>query len=486
MWKFVHIFWLLTLITRLNICPCLLGAVMPSDFVESVITDASVGTDPLGYAIAVTDDNVVTVHCTTDDTERDYAASLLKQYRGTVTESSRQRARRHVQQVTIYVEVEDQNDSDDQQDATVRTEDSISCDDQHDPADAPVSEDDLGRIAQEAATAIAGVAHRSACMCCQRSVQDDSCTTVNLSTPAPSHYAVRLKVPDNADLPAGLVAFYLVTGDAIDESWSSLMLCQTSMFTSHDGEPCASLCEQCCGALKDRKSVKPPTMSIANGNWWGSASAIPELADLTESEWTFLTQGRCGTAAVRYETVVAFEHQVPISRDNADGTTVHPKRPKLTRHMVVRRATPAETLRRLQGCTAPALKVHLCVGNLRTDADVRAAIAESKRKITINVPRVRTAHAWLVSNNVGFENDVLGDVDADADHVLQNVLTVTGHGRECAGMTSMPLWFFLPEVVIHQSMGEGMDICPHLRDSSPGMTHQRGIGHLSTTFLSLT
>ena len=34
------------------------------------------------------------------------------------------------------------------------------------------------------------------------------------------------------------------------------------------------------------------------------------------------------------------------------------------------------------------------------------------------------------------ENDVLGDVDVDADHVLQNVLTVTGHGRE-PGVTSM-------------------------------------------------
>ena len=87
-WTFAHTFYLLTLITRLNVCPCLLGAVMPSDFVVLAITDASVGTDPLGYVIAVTDDNVVTVHCTTDDTERDYAASLLKQYRGTVTEST--------------------------------------------------------------------------------------------------------------------------------------------------------------------------------------------------------------------------------------------------------------------------------------------------------------------------------------------------------------------------------------------------------------
>lgn len=310
------------------------------------------------------------------------------------------------------------------------TEDGVDCDDKHDPADAPVSEDDLGRIAQEAATAIAGVAHRSACMCCQRSVQDDACTTVDLSIPAPSHYAARLKVPANADLPTGLIAFYQLTGDGVHESWSSLMLCQTSVFTSHDGEPCGSLCGQCRGALKDRKSEKPPTMSIANGNWWGSASAIPELAELTESEWTFLTQGRCGTAAVRHETVVAFEHQPPISRDRADGTTVHPMRAKLTRHMVVRRATPAETLRRLQGCTAPALKVHLCVGNLRTDAEVRAAIAESKRKITINVPRVRTAHAWLVSNNAGFDDDVLGDIDVDANQVLQNVLTVTGHGKE--------------------------------------------------------
>jgi hypothetical protein len=113
-------------------------------------------------------------------------------------------------------------------------------------------------------------------------------------------------------------------------------------------------------------------------------------------------------------------------------------RAKLTRHMVVRRATPAETLRRLQGCTAPALKVHLCVGNLRTDAEVRAAIAESKRKITINVPRVRTAHAWLVSNNVGFEDDTLGDIDVDANQVLQNVLTVTGQGEEGRVIPNVP------------------------------------------------
>ena len=65
---------------RLNICPCLFGAVVPGDFVVLAITDAHVGAGPLGYVIAVTDDNVVIVHCTPDDTERDYDGSSLQQY----------------------------------------------------------------------------------------------------------------------------------------------------------------------------------------------------------------------------------------------------------------------------------------------------------------------------------------------------------------------------------------------------------------------
>ena len=72
---------------------------MPGDFVVLAITDAHVGAGPLGYVIAVTDDNVVIVHCTPDDTERDYDGSSLQQYSGTVTKSARQRATRHVQQI---------------------------------------------------------------------------------------------------------------------------------------------------------------------------------------------------------------------------------------------------------------------------------------------------------------------------------------------------------------------------------------------------
>ena len=84
---------------RLHVCPCLLGAVIPRDFVVLAITDASVGAGPLGYVIAVTDDNVVTVHCTPDDTERDYAGMLLQQYSGKVTDNARKRATRHVQRI---------------------------------------------------------------------------------------------------------------------------------------------------------------------------------------------------------------------------------------------------------------------------------------------------------------------------------------------------------------------------------------------------
>jgi hypothetical protein len=72
---------------------------MPGDFVVLAITDAHVGAGPLGYVIAVTDDNVVIVHCTPDDAERDYAGSSLQQHSGTVTKSTRQRAMRHVQRI---------------------------------------------------------------------------------------------------------------------------------------------------------------------------------------------------------------------------------------------------------------------------------------------------------------------------------------------------------------------------------------------------
>ena len=83
---------------------------------------------------------------------------------------------------------------------------------------------------------------------------------------------------------------------------------------------------------------------------------------------------------------------------------------------------------------------------------MRAAIAESKRKITVNVPRVRTAHAWLVSNNVGFEDDILGDIDVDANQVLQNVLTVTGNGEEGRMIPKTDLSMF-PKCLINR-LGE--------------------------------
>ena len=41
--------------------------------------------------------------------------------------------------------------------------------------------------------------------------------------------------------------------------------------------------------------------------------------------------------------------------------------------------------------------------------------------------------------------------------------------------------FSLTFMIRHARKKEGVDICPHLPDSSPGMAHQRGSGHLSTS-----
>ena len=63
------------------------------------IGNADADADPLGHAVAVTDENIVTVHCTVGDEVRDYAAASLQQHTRPVAQSDRRRAKRHVERL---------------------------------------------------------------------------------------------------------------------------------------------------------------------------------------------------------------------------------------------------------------------------------------------------------------------------------------------------------------------------------------------------
>ena len=301
-------------------------------------------------------------------------------------------------------------------------------DSHHDtPREHDLDEARISRIAAAAAAEVAAIAQRTACMCCQRLARDDNSTTVDLSDEAPSSWTKKLALPEETTLPMALRQFYTIQGANVHSSWTTLLLCKESMFTAADGMQAASICKS-CKAILSRKSGGPPKASVANGNWWGSAAAIPELADLTPAEWSFLGKGRCDLRAVHHITVTALQGQTTFGRTQPDGSIVHPTRAKLTGHVVVRRATPSETLRRLDGRPESTLKVHLCVGNLKTDAEVRAAIAETTRTVVIDVERVTTAHAWLVANNANYADDEFVPPDVNADGTIRGVLTVTGRG----------------------------------------------------------
>ena len=60
-------------------------------FVVLATIDADADADLLGHAIAVTDENIVTVHCTVDDEVRDGAAASLQQHTGSVAQADRRR-----------------------------------------------------------------------------------------------------------------------------------------------------------------------------------------------------------------------------------------------------------------------------------------------------------------------------------------------------------------------------------------------------------
>ena len=61
------------------------------------------------------------------------------------------------------------------------------------------------------------------------------------------------------------------------------LLCPASLYDSGAGEWSVDVCNTCKSSLDNARSTSPPKNSIANGNFRGRASAVPELSGLPEA-----------------------------------------------------------------------------------------------------------------------------------------------------------------------------------------------------------
>ena len=133
------------------------------------------------------------------------------------------------------------------------------------------------------AGAVAAIKEHACCCVCGVATVAAQCKKVPVADPVPAFMAAALEC-DVQGLPAQLRAQYAMQQGHV--SWRGLMLEPCGV--SSDGQ-LAHVCKQCHSALK-RGNM--PKHAIANCNWVGKISMIPELAALTAFERMLFSQGR--------------------------------------------------------------------------------------------------------------------------------------------------------------------------------------------------
>lgn len=107
--------------------------------------------------------------------------------------------------------------------------------------------------------------------------------SINVTEAPDAKWKSKLKAPDH--LHPELRRQHVLGGrdedaDAdVHPEWSTMLLCPEALHPHADepGQCAVDVCKRCQRSLRS-VSVRPPKESIANGNWRGSASKVPELA----------------------------------------------------------------------------------------------------------------------------------------------------------------------------------------------------------------
>ena len=144
----------------------------------------------------------------------------------------------------------------------------------------------LIQIATDAADAMSNISDRTACGVCCCSVQNVDSAEVSVSEAPNPSWLTKLTATPAMNLHAELRAQYdLGADDAVDANvhpqWRDMLLYPPSLYSAGTDEWAISVCTSCSKSL-DLSGKKPPMDSIANGNYRGFASSVPELAAVKE------------------------------------------------------------------------------------------------------------------------------------------------------------------------------------------------------------
>lgn len=151
-----------------------------------------------------------------------------------------------------------------------------------------------------------------------------------------------------------------------------------------------------------------PKFAIANYNFFGLFSSIPELANLTLAEQELLSLARTGSR----RTVIV--------------TYACPKRVVLKGHVITFEQSPDALVEQLEDeSVPPVIEVHLCTGTLDSEEQIAAAVAAAKAKLLIDKRRFLTAFSWLQANHPAFASLAPPLLDLNADAIQPGALVVT-------------------------------------------------------------
>ena len=213
----------------------------------------------------------------------------------------------------------------------------------HDSQGLAPSSDRLAEIANAAQDAMSAITARAVCAVCCCTTQEANTVAVVVSEEPPTAWHSKLTVTPAMNLHAELRAQYAIGEDGADVHplWTEMcgshsgldrrpsdavvrltarcsrvtphalrlcsrLLCPTSLHCSGLGDWWVDVCKTCKSSLDAKRTVSPPKNSIANGNFRGYASLVPELADLpepgshtatwsTSGQWDFARTFRTGT-----------------------------------------------------------------------------------------------------------------------------------------------------------------------------------------------
>ena len=145
----------------------------------------------------------------------------------------------------------------------------------------------LVQIATDAADAMKNISDRVPCGVCCCSVQVVDTVEVSVSEAPKPSWLAKLEATPDMNLHAELRAQYdLGADDAVDKNihpqWRKMLLYPPSLYCVRTDNWAISACTSCSKSLDVTSTQKPPADSIANGNYRGFASLVPELAAVKE------------------------------------------------------------------------------------------------------------------------------------------------------------------------------------------------------------